>query len=263
MESINKLIRHWFEEYTQDYAEGSDRKNIILKIEHSRRVAADIVEIGKALQLSDEDLKLAEIAGILHDTGRFEQYRRYGTFSDVHSVDHAKSGVSILKQEKVLEELPEDQQELILKAIQFHNYLNLPENESERVLFFSRLLRDADKLDIFKMLTEYFAVRDQERNETLELDLPEKGEISEYVYEAVLNKKQVDYRKIKNLNDFKLLQAGWVYGLNFVPSLRLFKERGFLARIKSALPDDKRLGKIYDMIDSYLDQKLADGTGSS
>jgi len=259
MKLICKDIRNWFNEYVLDFAEGNDRQNIILKIEHSQRVAADIIAISQALGLSGDKLYLAEIVGILHDVGRFEQYKRYGTYSDAKSVDHARFGVGILQKMKVLKDLPEKEQELVTKAILYHNRLILPADENEEILFYSRLLRDADKLDIFKVVTDYYAIRDQGRNETLELDLPEHGDVSEAVYQAVYDKENVDFKLIKNLNDFKLLQAGWVYNLNYIPTIRFFKERDYLAKIKNAMPTEKRLDEIFLMINAYIDQKLADG----
>ncbi|MCF7910966.1 MAG: HD domain-containing protein [Candidatus Cloacimonetes bacterium] len=260
MEIICKDIRNWFNMYVQDFAEGADRHNIILKIEHSQRVVADIIAIGKALGLSGDKLYLAEIIGILHDVGRFEQYKRYGTYSDAKSLDHAKFGVGIIREKKILLEMPERERELVIKAVLYHNRLRLPVDEQPEILFFSRLLRDADKLDIFKVVTDYYAERHLGRNETLELDLPEAGEVSEIVYQAVAGRKEVDFKQIRNLNDFKMLQAGWVYDLNFVPAIRFFRERGYLAKLKAALPANERTAEIFLKIDAYIDQKLADGS---
>jgi HD domain len=260
MELICKDIRNWFNEYVLDFAESSDRHNIILKIEHSKRVVADIIAISRALGLSGNKLYIAEIIGILHDVGRFEQYKRYGTYNDAMSVDHARLGVEVLQEMKILQDLPDKEHKLVTKAILFHNRLLLPPDEDEEILFYSRLLRDADKLDIFKVVTDYYAIRDQGRNETLELDLPETGDVSEAVYGAVYRREEVDFKLIRNLNDFKLLQAGWVYDLNFVPTILFFRERDYLNKIKSVLPAEKRLDEVFLMIDAYIDQKLADGS---
>ena len=46
--------------------------------------------------MSKEDIDLAWLTGLLHDIGRFEQVRRYGTFNDAKSIDHGKLGVEIL-----------------------------------------------------------------------------------------------------------------------------------------------------------------------
>ncbi|MDP8209310.1 MAG: HD domain-containing protein [Candidatus Stygibacter australis] len=251
-----KNLRNWFDEYTSDYAEGTDRHNIILKIEHTQRVVSDINEIGIELGLTRTRLDLAKIIGLLHDIGRFEQYRRYGTFSDTKSIDHAELGVEIIIEKEILQDLPQGIREIVLNSIKYHNKLTIPENESEELIFYSKLLRDADKLDIFKVVTDYYKIRYLGRNETLELDLPETGDVSRIVYESVKQRQPVDFKMIKNLNDFKLLQAGWVFEVNFIPTIRLFKERGYLSMIEDSLPSDEGLGEIFQMIRVYIEQKL-------
>jgi len=66
----------------------------------------------------------------------------------------------------------------------------------------------------------------------------------------------VDFKMIQNLNDFKLLQAGWVFELNFIPTIRLFKERGYLSMIEDSLPSEEEITKIFQMIRAYIEQKL-------
>ena len=249
-------IRNWFNEYTSDFAEGADRQNIILKIEHTQRVVSDIIEIGTELGLTHSQLDLAKIAAQLHDIGRFEQYRRYGTFSDEKSTDHATLGLEVLQEKKILEELPRESQEIIIKSIKYHNKFSVPQDDSEEVFFYCKLLRDADKLDIFKVVTDYYAIRHLGRNETLELDLPENGNVSRAVFESVKQGQPVGFKMIQNLNDFKLLQAGWVYELNFIPTIRLFKERGYLSMIEDSLPSEEEITKIFQMIRAYIEQKL-------
>ena len=41
-------------------------------------------------------MDIAWLTGLLHDVGRFEQQRVYGTFTDADSIDHAKYGARIL-----------------------------------------------------------------------------------------------------------------------------------------------------------------------
>ena len=258
MQKLKGKIRKWFEDYTGNYTKGEDQENIILKIEHSKRVAKDIGLICVGLELNEYDRDLAEICGILHDVGRFEQYKRYKTFNDAHSVNHAELGVQVIIEQRILKELPEIEQNLILKAISYHNRLDLPVDEDESILYFSKILRDGDKLDIFKVVTDYYAVRSKKRNETLELELPDEGDITDIVYDAVLQGRIVDYRKIKNLNDFKLLQVGWVYGLNFLPSIKLFDEREYLGKLQAALPDNEKCRAIFNQVRNYIVRRLQD-----
>ena len=45
-------------------------------------------------------MRIAEAVALLHDVGRFEQYKRYGTFNDRKSVNHAALGVEIMKKNR-------------------------------------------------------------------------------------------------------------------------------------------------------------------
>ena len=83
-----------FNEYAEKY--DSSIEKIKLKIEHTFRVSELCEEIALSLKMSKEDIDLAWLTGLLHDIGRFEQVRRYGTFNDAKSIDHGKLGVEIL-----------------------------------------------------------------------------------------------------------------------------------------------------------------------
>lgn len=46
----------------------------------------------KSIDLDGGDQNFSWFLGLLHDIGRFEQVKRFGTFSDIQSVDHAGRG---------------------------------------------------------------------------------------------------------------------------------------------------------------------------
>ena len=83
-----------FQEYTDRY--DSSRDMIRLKIEHTYRVCGLCQQIARSLDLPEEEVDIAWLTGLLHDVGRFEQQRVYGTFTDADSIDHAKYGARIL-----------------------------------------------------------------------------------------------------------------------------------------------------------------------
>jgi len=69
-----------FDEYTKNY-DINDGK-VALKVAHILRVSELSRKIAISLNLSQEDIQLAELIGLLHDIGRFEQIKRYNTFID-------------------------------------------------------------------------------------------------------------------------------------------------------------------------------------
>lgn len=96
---INRpAIKRIFVEYAAPYNVQDDK--IRLKIEHTYRVAAHCEQIAKSLVQSEgltkQDIDMAWFLGMFHDIGRFEQVRRYGTFYDADSIDHAALSADII-----------------------------------------------------------------------------------------------------------------------------------------------------------------------
>ena len=148
MLSIQKA-REEFDRYVSGY--NKDDFKIALKINHSYRTAAYARKIGQAIGV-DEDL--AELIGLLHDIGRFEQIRNYDTFDDKKSVDHANLGVEVLKKDNYIEKYCDDKetQELILNAIKYHNKYKIADDIEGVELTYCKLIRDADKIDILNYM---------------------------------------------------------------------------------------------------------------
>ena len=120
-----------------------------LKLEHTIRVAADSRAIAKGMNWTDEEAYLAEAVGLFHDIARFPQFKQYGTFSDAESVDHGDLGFQTLKKENLLDGLADEPRALILHSVQYHNKKELPRILSAHEEKHLRLIRDADRLDIF------------------------------------------------------------------------------------------------------------------
>lgn len=253
-QKIMDHLNQWFSEYTAQFITGveEDDRNIVLKRQHTRRVCQETLFLAECLGLDGKQTLIAEISALLHDIGRFEQYRRFKTFVDEQSVDHAKLGYEIIKKERCLERLSFDDQDLIKRVILYHNRAFLPESETSDCLFHSRLLRDADKLDIWYVVTSYYAEIGKKRNTTLELGLPDTPGISDKVYDSLMNRRVVLKEHLQNLNDFKLLQMGWVFDLNFPPSLSRLAGKGYLKMIKNTLPLDNRIDDVYETISRYM-----------
>ncbi len=247
-------LKKWFFDYVKAFQSEDPeyKKNIDLKRDHTRRVCEGILEIGESLRLSDDDLRLAYVIALFHDVGRFYQYDRYRTFSDLRSEDHALLGARILKETGVLIDLEPQERDLVLKAVTYHNRATLPDAESQKCLFMTKLLRDADKLDIWKVVTDYYREEKKSRNGAIELDLPDRPEISRAVYEDLMAQRIVKMGNLRTLNDFKLLQMGWVFDINFPRTFQLVRERGFLRVIRDSLPKSEQVLEIYSKIESYL-----------
>jgi len=258
-EEIVKEFENWFNNYVQKFKSGNPDwlPNIILKEKHTRLVCKEILGIGKKIGLSNEDLCLAKVIALFHDIGRFEQFARYQTFVDRKSLNHAVLGVKILKENRVLNRLDKSVRNLILRAILYHNRFALPQKESEKCLLFAKLLRDADKLDIWRVVTDYYRQEDGKRNSAIELDLPDTPGISSDVYKDLIEGRLVDVAHLKNLNDFKLLQIGWIYDINFVQTLQCVQEKGYLEMIRDVLPKSEKIAKIFNVLQAHINEQIS------
>ena len=253
-----KDLRAWFHNHVATFKRGDAnlRRNMGVKEEHTLNVCAEITGVGEELGLSREDLLLAEIAALFHDIGRFAQFAQYGTLVDRTSVDHAQLGIRVLHENDTLRQLDEGAQDLICRAISYHNRPALPAEETETCLFLSKLLRDADKLDIWRVVTNIYRRGDEGENSMVELDLPNTPGFSSEAYQALMEKRTVSVAHLRNLNDFKLCHLSWVYDINFLPTFQRIKRRGYLATIHEALPRAGEIDTVCAIAQAYLDEKL-------
>ncbi len=249
-------LRNWFEDYVAAFnIKYPDDVNISLKHDHTNRVCKEIIYIAAALELKDTDLLLAEVMALFHDIGRFEQYAQYHTFADPVSVNHAEFGVEILKEKQILKHFNQREQNLIFRAIAYHNRRDLPENETEQCLFFSKMLRDADKLDIWQVFAAYY-ISDKVQDKTPIHNLPDTPGISDPIFQELKARRIANYSDVKNLNDFKLLQIGWVYDVNFMPTFKRIRERRYLESIRAALPESAQIDELFCEAQSYFDTMI-------
>ena len=247
-------IHEWFDGYIEQFHcfDPAFQRNIELKRDHSHRVWKNTADLGKSIPLIENDQLIIETAGLLHDVGRFEQFRQYGTFSDKKSVNHAWLGVEVLKRKNILKELKEQEKEDVYTAIYHHNKKDLPGDKDRRQLTFIKLLRDADKLDIWRVVTDYYC-NNGETNNTLQLDLPDEPRISRQNIKDLKEGRLVDLGNLQTLNDFKLLQLGWVYDINFERSYEILKEQGYLEKIFDSLPDSEEILEVRNRIEEYME----------
>ena len=82
-----------FAKYAKNYDINNDK--IRLKVAHMERVSKTSKDLATKLHLSEEDIQLAELIGLLHDIGRFEQLKKFNTFIDKNSINHGKFGAEI------------------------------------------------------------------------------------------------------------------------------------------------------------------------
>ena len=199
-----------------------------LKLVHTRKVVEAACAIAKGEGFDAPTARACEAAALLHDTGRYEQLRVYNTFRDSDSVDHAVFSHDIVKEKGWLDDW--EDKDAILAAVLYHNRREIPEGLDPLTLACSRTVRDADKLDIFRVLEDQIATTDWRHDAKAFWNLPTTAAPNPVVAEAIREGRPVDYQNIKSLADFVLIQVGWmVSGLEYATSRRLCAARGHLA----------------------------------
>jgi len=212
-----------FLKYTEKF--DLEEKHIKRKQLHSLRVMEISKKIAESLKLTQEEIELATLIGLLHDIARFEQYTKFETFNDLMSIDHADYGVEILNKDirKYIEQDKYD--EIIKKAIKNHNKYAIEEGLSEKELLFAKIIRDADKLDIFYEAVNMFWKDTKE-------DI-EKTVISENVYEQFIQNKIIKREKNKEQDtvDKVIAVIAFIFDINFRESLGAIRQENYINKI--------------------------------
>ncbi|MBK7256872.1 MAG: HD domain-containing protein [Ignavibacteriae bacterium] len=254
-----RWLRGWFRAFVAGYMTGDAdlRRNMRLKESHTARVCREALAIARGLGLDAASLRMIETIVLLHDVGRFEQYRRHRTFSDAQSENHAKLTLAILRKRAVLERFTPHDRSIIRRAIAYHNLPQIPPGvKNAEVLLFSRLMRDADKLDILRLVIHYYNAHPEKKNHAIAVGLQEAQDFTPEVLADLLQGRIVRSAHLRNQNDFKLLQMGWVYDVNFVPTLRSMKRRKYLEKLRAAMPDAPEADAAYATVSAVLARRI-------
>ncbi|MGC2062573.1 MAG: HD domain-containing protein [Thermodesulfovibrionales bacterium] len=253
-------FRDWFDEYARTFVldDREGQKNIDLKIAHTSRVCSNIVCIAAGESRDIHETLIAEAAALFHDIGRFPQYRQYRTFRDSISINHGRLGAEVLRQEHVLDHLPEDEQASIINAVQFHNAFAVPELDSQEHLFLLRMVRDADKLDIWRIFIGFYEGDRTDIPSEASMGLPDLPEYSDEVLRDIEHRHTASMTHLRTLNDFKLMLMSWAFDINFSTSIRLLVEQDYINRVAALLPQTEALSRTLSSLLSYIDERLGE-----
>jgi len=259
-------LQTWFDNYVTGFYGDDDylNANIRLKQEHSKRVTDEILYLADELALDANQRRVAQAAALLHDVGRFEQFKKYRTYNDPRSVNHCLLGLEILRSKGALDGLEEREKQIIEKAIEYHGARELPAELNGELLLHCKLLRDADKIDIYYVLiSNYQAYRENSESFILEVDLPDEPGYSSEVVDDILAGRSTDYSRLRKLNDLKLLQLGWVFDVNYPQTLSRIRQRRFLEAICALLPATDDIEKVKAKVFGFVDKRKGAQTNGS
>ena len=194
---------------------------------------------------------------LLHDIGRFEQQKNYGTFIDADSIDHAQYGADILfTQGKIRDYLEDDSQdELLRTAVYYHSAFRLPEDLDDRTIMFCNMLRDADKIDILKVNVEF----PLEEIYNVTSQVLRNCEVTKEVMDSFQEEHAVLRSLKKTAVDNVVGHISLVYELVYPISLKLVKEQGYLEQLMNFESNNpvtvKQFREIKKKMQDYLGSK--------
>ncbi len=264
-----KKIKLWFDDYIKEYLEMAPdedvRAHFKLKAEHTLKVEENIIRLSDSLCLNEGDKDIARVIALFHDIGRFPQYLQYRTFRDADSINHGLLSAEIVENSGILNGLPLSERSIIIESIKFHNALKAPTVTSPQGAelaqsLFLKLIRDADKLDIWRVFSEYFRLPPEQRPSGAVLNLPDNGGVSEEVLHALRERRMALLKDVRNQNDFRLLMLSWVFDLNFPLSFRILKERDYFSIIGDIKDPSAEVVNLIREVRQYIDSEALRST---
>ena len=239
-----------FLKYVNRY-DNSD-KDILLKRRHTLRVMELSEEIAKSLNLSEEDVELAKLCGLLHDIGRFTQIRDFDTYNDLVSLDHGDLGAEILKKDNYINKFTNKNQDNIIKVVKYHNKYRVPKTLSEKNRLLTKIVRDADKIDILFLLVN------KETYNNIEYT-----SVSKEVYNDILNKRLVRNVNVKTSADEIVREIANIFDISYKKSFKIIKERDYVNKIFKIQLErtkneefTKQLKEMQLMLNNYIEEML-------
>ena len=254
-----EFFHRWFREYVESFYSGDPEidEALRLKDRHSRHVAAHMGGIARSLRRSEQDVRLAETVGLFHDLGRFPQWRQYGTFNDNKSIDHGELSVETLRATEVLASLPSKDRRVVEIAARYHNKKRIPSRLSERHRLFTEMVRDADKIDIWRQEISHFEKKGLERpilTRLLRGEFPATATFSSKMFDSVMSSEQPNLDEVRTHDDYVLFRLSWIYDINFKTSAKTILERNYVDRLLSRMPPTQDVRMLKAHLTEHLRQ---------
>ena len=231
-----------FDNYVNNF--DLENKKINRKYNHSYRVRDTSVYIATKLGLKTKDIELAKFIGLIHDIGRFEQIKRYDSFNDSNTIDHADYGVELLFKENLIELFVMDKTyyPLIEASVRNHNKYFIDKEYDDETMLHIKIIRDSDKIDILNIFSNNID------NNVFEDD----GDISLEVKKEFLNNKLVHNNIKVSKSDWIVGYLSFIYDINFKESLEYIVEQDFVNKLYERINDKEKFKDVFEHLQKYI-----------
>ena len=222
------------------------------KFEHTGEVCeiTEKIVAGEA-HFSPHEALIFRLCALFHDISRFEQYDKFKTFLDRLSFDHGDRSAALIDELGLVPELPAEDRACVIDAVRVHNKFAIPADFPSAHLAAAKMVRDADKLAILRLIIRFF--NGDCSDPTIRLDLPDTPGWTPAILDTALSGKCVVYTEMKCINDFKLGLFAWSYDLNYPASAALALDEDLFGRIRALLPGSDKIDALLKSARSRLD----------
>lgn len=240
IDNLKEVFRNHVEKYDMN------ETAIIRKFYHSYRVMDLCMLLAKYNNFNEENTEIAMLTGLLHDYSRFEQWTKYKTYSDINSVDHGDLAVERLFDDNQIIDYCTNKEyyDEIRDAVKYHNKYDYPDYLSDHNKLLCKIVRDADKLDIFYLL----GIND---------DLIHEDDclISDEIRNEFYNYKSIKHEDTKSKSDNIILILAMVFDLNFKYSFEHLKKYNLIDKIYEKIKNKDKFKSYFDFINKYIEKR--------
>lgn len=251
--TLQNFIHSYYESFRKD---GEIPVYLSLKYKHMLRVGRNAIQIAGSVTSDQSIVRQAYICGLLHDAGRFIQLEKYGTFKDNESFDHALLSIQIIENHNLLNFLNHQDREKIRLAIQHHNKKTLPDSYGNDSLLLAKILRDADKADIYRVMSNYYDNHKLDHDKQIQLGLSDSKGYQKSHLNKLFNHQPLDLDNLRNLNELKLLQLGWIFDIHFRQTFLMIKQNQYIDKIISYLPSNNEINELKQHLKYYIEERM-------
>ncbi|MEI7523177.1 MAG: HD domain-containing protein [Mariniphaga sp.] len=221
---------------------------------HTEKVVENSLSLADSLELNENDRAVAEISALFHDIGRL--WILLPENSEIIISDHAQASIEYLKACVPFNQLEEPTRSIIIQVIKNHNKPDLPSKDNETNLFYIKLLRDADKLDVWRATSDYISRRSGKPNLAKDLALSEKPVVTPSFCKIIIEGGIPNKNDLVTFNDFIIFQMSWIFDLHFKKSFQIVNQKQYIRHLYDSLPKNDNVIEIYRMIRIYMENKI-------
>lgn len=256
-ENLLKECRKEFETYFQSLIIGTTE--IHHKVDevraHSLRVAQNSLVIAKVVLPNEEDKYVAELIALVHDLGKAAMLALGTESATTIQRDHATESAKLIQQMAFFPKLSDEVKLIVLKSIDNHSKLKLPKLDNEQQTTFARLLRDADKLDVYDSSYRFF--KERYGNQPIAtFDLINHPDVSEKIMKSILSGKAAVVEDMKTMNDYKLVLLAMAFDLNYKITFKIMSEKQYIQKIYETLPKRDQIIDAYRAVKLFVENKF-------